>query len=72
MRDNTVPNSSQQVLVAFVSRDLLVNDANRKELHRGIRGEFDVQAVMRALGDLVLTGKSMSYVDRVTVTAHPK
>ncbi len=73
MRDNMlIANNTQEVLLTFVSRDLLVTQANRKQLQRGIRGEFDVQAVMRALGNLVLTGKSMTYVDRVTVTVRPK
>lgn len=70
LRDTAVvQNNTQTVLVAFVSRDLVEKSAGGKGLRKGWRSEFDPQSVMRALGDLVLEGKSLTYIDRVTVTS---
>jgi len=73
MRESTIiANNTQQSLIVFISRDLLVTAENRSRLRKS-RSEFEPQAVMRALGELVLTGKSIEYVNRITVTsAAPK
>lgn len=73
MRDHAlIANNTQQVLLAFVSRDLVRWSIDGKPLRHGRRGDFDPQSVMRALGDLVLDGKSLTYLDRVTVSSrHP-
>ena len=68
MRDATlIPNGTQQSLLVFVGRDLLVTPENRKFLKKR-RNDFDPLAAMRALGDLVLEGKSIAYTNRITVT----
>jgi hypothetical protein len=69
LRDVTIiGKDTQQVVLVFVSRDLLVNDRNRSRLVK-FRGEFEPLAVMHALGDMVLVGRSIEYVNRITVKA---
>jgi hypothetical protein len=78
MRDSAIiPDKSQQELLVFVSRDLLIppqdgtaaTEAKRRALRGRFRGEFEPMLVMRELGDLVLTGKSVQYVNRISVSA---
>jgi len=77
MRDSAlIPNGSQQALLVFVSRDLLMTDdasaeakARRHALRRGLRSDFDPLVVMRQLGEIVLVGKSVQYVNRINITA---
>jgi hypothetical protein len=78
MRDSAlIPNGSQQALLVFVSRDLLMTSddasaeakARRRALRRGLRSDFDPLVVMRQLGEIVLVGKSVQYVNRINVTA---
>ena len=70
LRDSAlIGNNSQQTLIVFVSRDLIVTANNRKQMVSRFKSEFEPQAVMRALGDLVLVGKSLSFSDRVKVTS---
>jgi hypothetical protein len=72
-----IPDNSQQTLVVFVSRDLLMppkdgaaeTEAKRRAMRGRFKGEFDTMLVMRELGDLVLTGKSVQYVNRISVSA---
>ena len=78
LRDTAlISNDSQQTLLVFVSRDVLLPAKNgtaaagsrRRALRRGIRADFDLIAVMRELGEMVLVGKSVQYVNRIQVTA---
>jgi hypothetical protein len=64
-----IGNNSQQTLLVFVSRDMVLNNANRKQLSSRFKSDFEPQVVMRELGDLVLVGKSLSYSDRVRITS---
>ena len=64
MRDSTlIPNNSQQVLIVFVGREMIGAAGRRKD--------FDTPTVMRCLGDLVLVGKSIEYVNRISVVSAP-
>jgi hypothetical protein len=78
LRDSAlISNDSQQSLLVFVSRDVLlpakdgtVGARNRRRaLRRGIRADFDPIEVMRELGEMVLVGKSVQYINRIQVTA---
>ena len=76
LRDSAlISNDSQQSLLVFVSRDVLLPAKNggasdrRRALRRGIRADFDPIQVMRELGEMVLVGKSVQYVNRIQVTA---
>jgi hypothetical protein len=78
MRDSAlISNGSQHGLLVFVSRDLLMRPrdgsadakARRRGLRRGFRNDFDPMVVMRELGEMVLVGKSVQYVNRINVTA---
>ena len=62
--------------MVVVSRDLLMTDdasaeakARRHALRRGLRSDFDPLVVMRQLGEIVLVGKSVQYVNRINITA---
>jgi hypothetical protein len=73
LRDNTIiSNNTQQILLVFVSRDVILTDANKKQLTSRFKAEFQPLAVMRELGDLVLVGQSISYINRITVTSGQK
>ena len=78
LRDTAlISNDSQQTLLVFVSRDVLLpakdgsrgSGSRRRALRRGIRADFDPIAVMRELGEMVLVGKSVQYVNRIQVAA---
>jgi hypothetical protein len=78
LRDSAlISNDSQQSLLVFVSRDVLLPPKDgtvgarnrRRALRRGIRADFDPIEVMRELGEMVLIGKSVQYVNRIQVTA---
>ena len=78
LRDSAIiPDNSQQSLLVFVSRDLLMppkdgtpeTAAKRQALRSRFKGEFEPMLVMRELGELVLTGKSVQYVNRISVSA---
>jgi len=78
LRDSAlISNDSQQTLLVFVSRDVLLPPkdgtagagSRRRALRRGIRADFDPISVMRELGEMVLVGKSVQYVNRIQITA---
>lgn len=73
LRENTiVASGNQQVLLVFISRDILSGGAHSKALDSRFKSDFDPRAVMLALGDIVLVGKSISYVNRITVSSAKK
>lgn len=68
MRDTAlIPDNTQQLLLVFISRDLLVTATNRNQISSRFKAEFEPQYVMRELGELVLTGRRIEYIDRVKI-----
>ena len=70
LREGTViGKDTQQGVLVFISRDVLLTRENRNHLTSRFKSEFEPLAVMQALGELVLVGKSVQYVNRITVKA---
>jgi hypothetical protein len=78
LRDGLIiANNTQIRSMVFVNRDLLLRSADETTARKmGSRGgmhkhEYDQQEVMKQLGSLELVGRSISYLNRVSVITNP-
>lgn len=83
LRDGLIiPNNTQIRSIVFVNRDLLQRSSailgnsekgpTAKQLGSvGVKHDYDQIAIMKQLGELELVGKSIVYINRISLTSNP-